>query len=118
MRVFKEKGARVIAHEEVHKLLSHRTLPLFRGIHDSYKPFIVKLVVKRFSYTKKEAEQTLGDAKLFLPDDVFREDKTLEIDNDEFIMLHTPGHVPSEISVYHPKSKPSLPETPFTRECP
>ncbi len=105
MRVFKEKGAKVIAHENVYKFLCHRTLPLFRRTLDSYKPFIVKLMIKRYSYTREEAEQTLGDVQLFLPDEVFTEDKILEVDDDELLMLYTPGHVPSEISVYHPKSK-------------
>jgi glyoxylase-like metal-dependent hydrolase (beta-lactamase superfamily II) len=105
MRVFKEEGARVIAHENVHKFLSHRTLPRFQRILDSYKSFIVKLMIKRFSYTKDEAERTLGDVKLFLPDEVFKGDKHLKMDEDELLLLYTPGHVPSEISIYHPKSK-------------
>ena len=29
----------------------------------------------------------------------------LEVDDDELFLLHTTGYVPSEISVYHPKSK-------------
>lgn len=105
MRVFKEAGAKTIAHENVRKFLSHRTLPLFRPILNSYKPFIVKLMVKRLSYPKEKAEKLVGDVKLSLPDEVFADDKRLQIDDDKLLLLYTPGHVPSEISVYHPESK-------------
>jgi glyoxylase-like metal-dependent hydrolase (beta-lactamase superfamily II) len=104
MRVFKEKGAKIVAHKNLKTFLSHRTPPLFRPILDTYKPFIVKLMVKRFSYDRAKAEQTLGDVKLSLPDTVFSEDVELQIDDEKLILLHTPGHVPSEISVYHPSS--------------
>jgi len=62
-------------------------------------------MVKDYSYTKEKAEQTLGDVKLFLPDEIFKEDMNLQIDDDKLLLLYTPGHVPSEISIYHPKSK-------------
>lgn len=101
MRVFKEKGAKIFAHKNLQAFLSHRTLPQFRPILDTYKSFIVKLMVKRFSYDKVQAEQTLGDVKLSLPDTVFSEDMELQVDNEKLILLSTPGHVPSEISVYH-----------------
>lgn len=105
MRVFKEVGAKVIAHENVRKFLSHRTLPLFRTIISTYKPFIVNLMIKRCSYTKEKAEETLGDVEVSLPDEVFTEDMRVQVDEDELSLLYTPGHVPSEISVYHPKSR-------------
>lgn len=105
MSIFKEAGAKVIAHENFRKFLSHRMLPLFKRTIDTYKPFIIKLMVKRASYTKEEAEKTLGDVKLSLPDEVFTEDRHLRIDDDEVLLLYTPGHVISEISIYHPRSK-------------
>jgi glyoxylase-like metal-dependent hydrolase (beta-lactamase superfamily II) len=105
MRVFVEAGAKVIAHENVRKFLSYRTLPSFRTMESTYKSFIVKLMTKRYSYTRKKAEQALGDVKLFLPDEVFSKDKHLDIDEEELVLLCTPGHVPSEISVYHRKSR-------------
>ncbi|MBS7632832.1 MBL fold metallo-hydrolase, partial [Candidatus Bathyarchaeota archaeon] len=60
---------------------------------------------EKFSYTKETAEKELGDVKLFFPDQTFKEDTTLRVENEELLLLYTPGHVPSEISVYHPKSK-------------
>lgn len=62
-------------------------------------------MVDRFSYTQERAEKELGDVKLFPPDQVFKEDTPLQVDDNELLLLHTPGHVPSEISVYHPKSQ-------------
>ncbi len=62
-------------------------------------------MVKDYCYTKEKAEQTFGDVKLFLPDEIFKEDMNLQIEDDELLLLYTPGHVPSGISVYHPKSK-------------
>jgi glyoxylase-like metal-dependent hydrolase (beta-lactamase superfamily II) len=105
MRVFKEAGAKIIAHKNVRDFLSFRTPPLFRTVLKTYKPFIVKRMVKNYSYTEEKAEKTLGDVKLFLPDEFLKEDTSLQIDDDEFLLVYTPGHVPSEISVYHPKSK-------------
>jgi len=105
MSVFKEAGAKVIAHDNLRKFLTHRRLPSFKTLRDSYKPFIVKMMVNRFSYTKERAERELGDVKLFPPDQVFKDDTTLQVDDRELLLLHTPGHVPSEISIYHPKSQ-------------
>ncbi len=56
-------------------------------------------MVKRFSYTKEKAEEIIGDVKLYLPDEVFAKDMSLQVNGDELLLLHTPGHVPSEISV-------------------
>lgn len=47
----------------------------------------------------------LGDVELSLPDEVFTEDKSLQIGDDELLLLYTPGHAPSEISVYHSNSR-------------
>jgi glyoxylase-like metal-dependent hydrolase (beta-lactamase superfamily II) len=105
MRVFKDAGARIIAHDNVRKFLSHRTLPLFQTVMSTYKPFIIRFMVRKGSYTKEKAEQTLGDVRLYLPDEVFTVDKHLQIDEEELLLLYTPGHTPSEISVYHSKSK-------------
>jgi glyoxylase-like metal-dependent hydrolase (beta-lactamase superfamily II) len=105
MKVFKEAGAKVIAHENVKKFLYHRRFPFFRTILVSYKSFIIKLMIERFSYTKERAEKELGDVKLFPPDQTFKEDMVLRIDDEELFLLYTPGHVLSEISVYHPRSK-------------
>jgi glyoxylase-like metal-dependent hydrolase (beta-lactamase superfamily II) len=105
MRIFKEVDAEVIAHENVRKFLSHRRLFSFRTLLDSYKPFIVKMMVEKLSYTKERAERELGDVKLFPPDQTFKDDKTLQMDDQELLLLYTPGHVPSETSVYHPISK-------------
>ncbi|MEM3699473.1 MAG: MBL fold metallo-hydrolase [Candidatus Bathyarchaeia archaeon] len=106
MRVFKEAGAKVITHENVRKFLSHRTYHTwFKPIINSYKALIIKLMVKESLYTKEKAEEILGDVKLFLPDETFTKDTALQVDDDELLLLYTPGHVPSEISVYHPKSK-------------
>jgi len=105
MRVFKEKGARIIAHKNTKAFLSFRTPPLFRRVCDTYKSFIVKRMTKAWNYKRKEAEQILGDVKLFLPDETFEEDQEIVAGNERLLLLHTPGHVPSEISVYHPASK-------------
>lgn len=71
MRVFKKAGARVFAHESLHKFLSHRQLPLFRTLYATYKPFIIDVMVKKASYTKKEAENILGEVRLSPPDEEF-----------------------------------------------
>ena len=105
MRPIKEAGARIIAHKKIDDFLSFRTPPFFRSAITTYKPFIMKRLIKTYSFTKQKAEQTLKDVKLFFPDEFFKEDLDMQIDDDKLALLCTPGHVPSEISVYHPKSK-------------
>jgi cyclase len=105
MRAIKEAGAKIVAHKNVDDFLSFRTPPLFRRALNTYKPFIIKRMVKTYSYTKQKAEQTLENVKLFFPDEFFIQDIDIQVDGDELALLCTPGHVPSEISVYHPKSK-------------
>jgi glyoxylase-like metal-dependent hydrolase (beta-lactamase superfamily II) len=105
IRVFKEAGAKIIAHEKTKSFLAFRTPPLFRRILDTYKPFILKRMVKSMNYSKKEAEKILGDVKLFLPDETFKEDREMDFGNGILHLIYTPGHVPTEISVYHSTSK-------------
>lgn len=106
MKVFKEAGAKIIAHEWVKKFLLSRTLPLFRRVKDTYKDFIIKMMVKRMGFNREKAEEILGDVELFVPDKVFQEDFSLKFDEEIVLeLICTPGHVPGEISVYHPESK-------------
>ena len=106
MRVFKEAGAKIFAHEWVKKFLLSRTFPLFRRVKDTYKDFIVKMMVKRMGFSRERANEILGDVKLFVPDKVFREDFSLKIDEETVLeLIYTPGHVPGEISVYHSESQ-------------
>jgi len=106
MNVFKKNNAKVVAHEWVRHFLNHRTLPFFKRVKDSYKTFIVKMVSKRLSYSQKQIEEILGDVKLSLPDEVFSGDLSLKINEEDLLeLIYTPGHVPGEISVYHPQSK-------------
>jgi cyclase len=105
MRPIKEAGARIIAHKNVDDFLSFRTPPLFRSALSTYKPFIIKSLIKTYSYTKQKAEQTLENVRLFFPDEFFKEDIDMQVDDDKLALLCTPGHVPSEISVYHARSK-------------
>lgn len=105
MRVFRKAGAQVLAHKNLHKFLSHRQLPLFRTLYATYKSFVIKMMTKRQLCTREKAESILGDVELSPPDEMFNEDTALELDDDSLLLLHTPGHVPSEISIYHPESK-------------
>lgn len=106
MDVFKKADAKVIAHKWVRHFLNHWTLPFFRRTKDTYKAFIVKMITKRTSHSREQAEEILGDVKLSLPDEVFEGDFSLKIgDEDSIELIYTPGHVPGEISVYHPTSQ-------------
>lgn len=106
MDVFKREGAKVFAHKWVSHFLNHWTLPFFRRTKDTYKDFVIKVLVKRLSYSREQAEEILGDVKLSLPDETFEGDFSLKIDREDSLeLIHTPGHVPSEISVYHPASQ-------------
>lgn len=106
MEVFVRRGAKVIAHERVHHFLNRWTLPSFRRMKNKYKPIIVEMISERTTHSREQVEEILGDIKLSLPDKTFEGDFTLNINGqDSLDLIHTPGHVPSEISVYHPASQ-------------
>lgn len=89
MRVFKEKGAAMYAHRNVQEFLEND--------NGKYKRFILKKYFKDF----KKGDKILGDVNLSLPDHLIKDDTVLV---DKIQLLYTPGHVPSELSVYYPDS--------------
>jgi len=105
MRPFKEKGTRILSHKKVYEFLSFRTPPFFRSVLRTYVSYTQKTLSKTYSYTKEQAIETLKDVVLYYPDQFFNQDIDLQIDGEKLTLLCTPGHVPDEISVYHPKSK-------------
>jgi len=93
MRVFKEKGAEVIAHRGVGEQL--------KDDKGQYKRFIIQ----RSQLSPEEGDRIFGDIILSVPDQVIDQDTILKIDNEEIQLLVTPGHAQDEISVFHPKSR-------------
>lgn len=93
MRVFKDKGAKVIAHKGVEEELKDD-----KGF---YKQFIIKMD----GLSPEEGDRIYGDVLLSPPDQLIQNDTVLKADNDEIHLLFTPGHVDDEIVVYHPKSR-------------
>ncbi len=93
MKVFKERGSKVIAHEKIREVL------------EDDKGFYKNFMRKKNNWGTKEADIIFGDVLLSLPDQLITEDKVLNIDGEEIYLLVVPGHVSDEISVYHPKSK-------------
>jgi glyoxylase-like metal-dependent hydrolase (beta-lactamase superfamily II)/uncharacterized protein YjaZ len=93
MRVFKEKGAKVIAHRGVGEWL--------KDDKGQYKRFIIE----RSNMSPEEGDRIFGDVILSVPDQVIDQDTNLKIDGEEIQLLVTPGHVQDEICVYHPKSR-------------
>ncbi|MBU7017762.1 MAG: MBL fold metallo-hydrolase [Theionarchaea archaeon] len=91
MQLFKEKKATIYAHENVRDFLEND-----RG---QYKQFILD----NFFDDPKKGDKILGDVILSLPDHFIEKDTILF--DDEVHVLFTPGHVSSELSVYHPDSK-------------
>ncbi len=94
MRVMKERGAKVIAHRMVRFW--------FKRLNgERYK----EILRKRQGWSPEKADEIFGEVILSEPDEVVDRDAVFKIDGDEIHVLVTPGHVPSELSVYHPKSK-------------
>jgi len=94
MRVMKERGAKVIAHNVVRFW--------FKRLNgERYK----ELLRKKQGWSHEKADEIFGEVILSEPDEVVEKDTIFKIDGDEIHVLVTPGHVPSELSVYHPKSK-------------
>ena len=93
MRVLKDKGARVMAHHKVSSFLEND--------NGAYKRFIID----QYGWDEQKGEEILGEVVLSLPDELITSDTVLMDDGEETHLLVTPGHVPSEISVYHPATR-------------
>jgi len=93
MRVFKDKGAKVIAHKGLEEEL--------KDDNGFYKQFIIKMD----GLSPEEGDRIYGDVLLSTPDQLIQNDTVLKVDDDEIHLLVTPGHVDDEIVVYHPKSR-------------
>lgn len=94
MHAIKKRGAKVIAHNITG--MWFRRLP-----GDQYKKFLAE----RDGWPPEKADRIYGDVVLSKPDEAIDQDTVLNIDGEEIRVLVTPGHVPSELSVYHPGSK-------------
>ncbi len=93
MRVMEEKGAQVIAHKLVEGWF-------VRMDGERYKSFLAE----RSGWSKEQGDLIFGNVVLSRPDVLVEEDTVLNIDGEEVHVLVTPGHVPDELSVYHPGS--------------
>ena len=93
MRVFKEKGAKIIAHQKIVE-------PLKIGGR-GYKEFIVK----QCQITEEQGDEIFGDVRFFEPDKLIQNDLRLRIGDMILVVLATPGHVADELCVYHAQSK-------------
>jgi cyclase len=93
MRVFRERGAEIVAHARVRAFLEDD-----RG---RYKAFIIE----RYIGSREEGDCILGDVVLSVPDRLIEADTFLDLDGEAIRLLAVPGHVPSELCVYVPRSK-------------
>jgi len=94
MRVMEEKGAQVIAHKLVEGWFVEMD-------GEQYKSFLVE----RSGWSKEQGDLIFGDVVLSQPDVLIEKDTVLNIDGEEVHILVTSGHVPDELSVYHPGSR-------------
>jgi glyoxylase-like metal-dependent hydrolase (beta-lactamase superfamily II) len=94
MHAIKKRGAKVIAHKITG--MWFRRLP-----GDQYKRFLAE----RDGWSPEKADRVYGKVELSEPDEAIDKDTVLKIDGEKIHVLVTPGHVPSELAVYHPKSK-------------
>ena len=94
MHAIKKRGAKVIAHKITG--MWFRRLP-----GKQYKKFLAE----RDEWPPEKADRVYGNVVLSGPDEAIDHDTVLNIDGEEIHVLVTPGHVPSELSVYHPRSK-------------
>ncbi len=90
MSVFADRGAKFIAHQTTAWFLRERG--------SQYKAFIANME----GWTSQQADSILGDVALSEPHMSIEEDYVLDLAGTELHVLVTPGHVPSELAVYHP----------------
>ena len=94
MHAIKKRGAKVITHK-----ITGMWFKRFPG--DQYKRFLAE----RDGWPPEKADEVFGDVIFSEPDKIIEQDLVLNIDGEEIHVLATPGHVASELSVYHPGSK-------------
>jgi glyoxylase-like metal-dependent hydrolase (beta-lactamase superfamily II) len=94
MHAIKNRGARVITHKFTGMWFNR--LP-----GEQYKKFLAE----RDGWLPEKADRVYGNVVLSEPDEAIDQDMVLNVDGEEIDVLVTPGHVPSELSVYHPRSK-------------
>jgi glyoxylase-like metal-dependent hydrolase (beta-lactamase superfamily II)/nitroreductase len=93
MEVLKKRGATVIAHSGVNEWLEND-----KGEYKRY-------MIERSGMTPEEGDRIFGEVVLSLPEIGISSDVLLNIDGDEIRIMHTPGHVHTELTVYHPRSR-------------
>ena len=94
MQVMKEKGAKIIAHRITGQWFK-------RVPGEQYK----RLLADMEGWSTEKADEIFGNVILSGPDELVDQDAVLNLDGEEIHVLATPGHVPSELSIYHPGSK-------------
>ena len=93
MKIFKENNVKIIAHKNTNEFL--------KNDNGKYKQF----VLNRFFKYKEIGEKILGDVKIYPADQLIVEDTVITIDNENIMLIVTPGHTESDICIYHEKSK-------------
>jgi len=93
MRVFKDRGAKIIGHQGIAEELADD--------NGFYKNFIAR----GMNWDAGTADRILGDVIIYTPDECIDKDTVLDIDGTEIRLLCTPGHVPDEIVVYIPAAE-------------
>lgn len=91
MNEIRKRGATVIAHEHAAEIIDAE--------HDITKNAIAERVREKYY-----PDDVLGKVILSRPDQTITQDTTLDL-GDEIQILSIPGHTPSDIAVYHPRSK-------------
>lgn len=99
MKPFRKQGARMISHKLVVDWIQGFWLGSGKPVEEIYRE---KVLAGMELSTEEKA--FLPEVELFVPDEVIEGDTVLNVDGEEIHLLCTPGHVPSEISVYYPAS--------------
>jgi len=100
MRAFRERGAKIIGHRLLVEWIKEFWLKPGKPVEEIYREKVIPGI-----RPSREEEAFLPEVEIALPDEMIEADTVLRIDGEEIRLLCTPGHVPSEISVYHPDSK-------------
>jgi glyoxylase-like metal-dependent hydrolase (beta-lactamase superfamily II) len=100
MRAFRERKAKIIGHRLLGEWMESFWLASGKTVKEIYREKVIPGIEP-----SKEEEAFLREVELYPPDEVIEGDTVLRIDSEKIHLLYTPGHVPSEISVYHPASK-------------
>jgi glyoxylase-like metal-dependent hydrolase (beta-lactamase superfamily II) len=94
MKVFRDAGAELVGHQKLNELLQGDLIQNYKNI-----------AKQTFADDANAGEIVFRDVHLYPLDRTINSEETIQLDNEEFVVIPTPGHNNACLSIYLPNSK-------------